>query len=224
MKNFTGGQNSQTIAELYCSVELTGEVHGALVFLSVINTFLSITAFLGNTLILVALRKDTSIHSPSKLLYRNLAITDLCVGIIVEPLYVAHWTSVVKKRWDICYYAYLIAYFPSVTMCSVSLITLTAISVDRLLALLLGLRYRQVVTLRRTCLIAIGGWIVSIVGASTSFLNLLIVSLFVYIGAAFCLVTTICTYTNIFMSLRHNQIHVQSCKRNITTTTLLYLN
>ena len=79
MKNFTGGEKPQTITELYCSVEFTREVHGELVFLSVINTFSSITAFLGNTLILFALRKDTSIHPPSKLLYRNLAITDfLC--------------------------------------------------------------------------------------------------------------------------------------------------
>ncbi|XP_073245732.1 trace amine-associated receptor 9-like [Porites lutea] len=210
MKNFTGGENPQTIAELHCSVELTGEVHGELVFLSVIDTFLSITAFLGNTLILVALRKDTSIHPPSKILYRNLAITDLCVGIIVEPLYVAHWTSAVNKRWDICYYAHFIVYFAGVTLCSMSLITLTAISMDRLLALLLGLRYRQVVTLKRTRLIAIGGWIVSVVGASTSFLNPLINSLYGYIVIAFCLVTTICAYTKIFMSLRHNQIHVQN--------------
>ena len=95
-------------------------------------------------------------------------------------------------------------------MFSVSLITLITISVDRLLALLLGLRYRQVVTLKRTCLIAIGGWIVSVVGASTSFLNLLIVSLSQYIGTAFCLVTTICAYTKRFMSLRYNQIHGQN--------------
>ena len=137
-------------------------------FFSLSSTFfLSITAFLGNTLILVALHKDTSIHPPSKLLYRNLAITDLCVGIN-KPLNVAHWTSVVNKRWDICYYTYLTAHFAAVALCSVSLITLTAVSVDRLLALLLGFRYRQVATLRRTCLIAIGGWIVSIVGSSTS--------------------------------------------------------
>ncbi|XP_073247134.1 melanocyte-stimulating hormone receptor-like [Porites lutea] len=203
MKNFT-------IEELYCSVEFTGEVHGELVFLSVINTFLSIPAFLGNTLILVALHKDTSIHPPSKILYRNLAIPDLCVGMIAEPLQVAYWISVVNKRWDICYHTYLTACFLSVTLCSVSLITLTAISVDRLLALLLGLRYRQVVTLKRTHLIAIGGWIVSIVGASTFFLNLLIVSLYQYVVIAFCSVTAICAYTKIFMSLRHNQIHGQN--------------
>ena len=111
MKNLSGGVNQQTVGKLYCSAEFTGKVHGEFIFLSVINLFLSITAFLGNTLILVALHKDTSIHPPSKLLYRNLAITDLCVGIIVEPLNVAHWTSVVNKRWDICYYTILTAYF-----------------------------------------------------------------------------------------------------------------
>ena len=210
MKNVTGGENPQTIAELYCSVEFTGEVHGELVFLSVINTFLSITAFLGNTLILVALRRDTSIHPSSKLLYRNLAITDLCVGIIVESLLVAYLISVVNKRWDICYYTDFTTNFVGVTLCSVSLITLTTISVDRLLALLLGLKYRQVVPLKRTRLIAIGGWIVSVVGASTSFLNLHIFSLYQYIVTAFSLATTICAYTKIFMSLRHNQIHGQN--------------
>ena len=160
---------------------------------------------MGNTLILVALRKDTSIHPPSKLMYRNLAITDLCVGIIVEPLLVAYWISVVNRRWDICYYAYLTGNFLGVTLCSVSLITMATISVDSLLALLLGLRYRQVVTLKRTRLIAIGGWIVCVVGASTSFLNLRIVSLCRSIVLTSCLVTTIFAYTKIFMSLRHRE-------------------
>ena len=201
MKNFTGGENLQTAVEFFCSAEFTGEVHGELIFLSVVNTCLSITAFLGNALILVALNKDTSIHPPSKLLYRNLAITDLCVGIIVEPLKVAYWISVVNRRWDICYYAYLTGYFAGVTLCLVSLITLTAISVDRLLALLLGIRYRQVVTLKRTYLIAIVGWILSIVGASISFLNLLMLSLYQYIATAFCLVYyNLCQHKNFHVS------------------------
>ena len=54
------------------------------------------------TLILVALQREISLHPPSKLLYRNLVITALCVGIIADPLAVTHLTSVVKKRWDIC--------------------------------------------------------------------------------------------------------------------------
>ena len=132
------------------------------IFLSALNIFLSISAFLVKTLILVALHKETSLHPPSKLLYRNLAIADLCVGIIAEPLAVTYWTSVVKERWDICYYAYLAENLSGHTLCSVSLLALNAISVDRPLALLLRLRYRQVVTLKRTCINAFGFWILSI--------------------------------------------------------------
>ena len=116
----------------------------------------------GERLILVALHKETSLHPPSKLLYRNLAITDLCVGIIVEPLAVTYFTSVVKEKWYICYYAYLAENLLGYTLCSESLLTLTAISVDRLLALPLGLRYRQIVTFKRTCITAFGFWILSI--------------------------------------------------------------
>ena len=137
------------------------------IFLSALNIFISITAFLVKTLILGSLHKETSLHPPSKLLYRNLVITDLCVGIIAEPLAVTYWTYVVKERWDICYYPYLAENLSGHTLCSVSLLTVTAISVDRPVALLLGLRYRQVVTLKRTCINAFGFWILSIVGSSS---------------------------------------------------------
>ena len=88
------------------AVELTGEVkHVELIFLLVVNISVSITAFLGNSLILVALQKESSLHPQTKILYRNLAITDLCVGVIVEPVYVAYFMSLLSDKWDICFYA-----------------------------------------------------------------------------------------------------------------------
>ena len=208
-ENFTEDENHKTVQELYCSAEFRG-VESELIFLSALNIFFSVTAFLGNTLILVALHKETSLHPPSKLLYRNLAITDLCVGIITEPLSVTYWTSVVNERWDICYYAERAGDYSGSILCAVSLLTVTAISVDRLLALLLGLRYRQVVTFRRTCITVTGFWILSIVCASTLFFNGRITSWCLYIVSALCLVTTIFAYAKIFVTLRHNQIHVQN--------------
>ena len=210
LNNFTEDENNKTVQELFCSAEFVRGVESELIFLSALHIFLSVTAFLGNTLILVALHKETSLHPPSKLLYRNLAITDLCVGIIAEPLAVTYFASVVKGRWDICYYAYWAVLYSSVILCMVSLSTLTAISVDRLFALLLGLRYRQVVTYRRTCITVTGFWILSIVGASTLFLNRRITSWFQYIATTLCLVTIIFAYAKIFVTLRHNQIHVQN--------------
>ena len=126
-----------------------------------------------------------------------------------------YWTSAVKERWDICYYANRPQTFSGYTLCSVSLLTLTAISVDRLLALLLGLRYRQVVTLRRTFITVIALWILSIVSACTIFWNPLITSWYQYIGTALCLVTTIFAYAKIFLTLRHNQIHVDHVQSHV---------
>ena len=225
LANFTEDENQKTFKEMFGSAEFhIRAVDCELIFLSALNIFLSITAFLGNTLILVALHKETSLHPPSKLLYRNLAITDLCVGIIVEPLYVTNWTSVVKERWDVCYYSLRTAAFSGYTLCVVSALTLTAISVDRLLALLLGLRYRQVVTLRRTCITAIGFWILPMVASSTLFWNSPIRSWCQYMGTVLCLVTTIFAYTKIFFSLRHNQIHFQNHVDQIEPSQAISLN
>ena len=94
-KNFSGDENHKSYQELFCSAELVGGVYNQLIILSVLNIFLSITAFLENTLILVALHKERSLHPPSKLLSRSLAITDLCVGITVEPFQVSLLLSIV---------------------------------------------------------------------------------------------------------------------------------
>ena len=221
--NITGEKNKKTRAELYCSTEFTVEVHDEVTFLSAINIFLSMTAFVENSLVLVALHKTRSLHPPSKLLFLNVAITDLCVGIIVEPLYVSYLMSVVSERWDICYYAFLSSIITSYVMCSVSLLTLTTTSMDRLLALLLGLRYRQVVTLKRTRMTVAILWILSIVNTSSYFWDIRILVLWGKISVPLCIVVSGISYTKIFVTLRHNHIQVQerSFQGQLQQTTLL---
>ena len=141
--NFTEDVLQKIKKELSCSPQYNPKVENELKILSALNVFLSITAFLGNTLVLVALHRETSLHPPSKLLYRNLAITDLCVGIIAEPLAVIYWISVVNGSWKICYYADLTGTFTGNILWAVTLSTLTIKSVDRLCVLSLGIRYRQ---------------------------------------------------------------------------------
>ena len=197
-----------TTRQFYCSANVTARVHDELIVLLVLNTFLSITVFLGNTLILVALHKESSLHPPSKLLLRSLAITDLLVGIIVEPLNVAYLMSVKSKRWDICYNVNVALFIASHILCSVSLLVLTAISVDRLLALWLGLRYRQVVTLRRVYITVIVMWVLSIVATTSYIWNPQLLSLLLYTHLSFCLSIIIFSYMKIFFTLRHYQIQV----------------
>ena len=216
--NFTGGGKHNTIQQIACSAGLTTGIHGELMFLSAIHIFLSITAFFGNTLILVALRKESSLHPPSKLLLRNLATTDLCVGLISEPLYVAYLMSIVNEHWNICLYLTVASLTTGYILCAVSLHTLTAISVDRLLALLLGLRYNQVVTLKRAYVIVITFWIVSSAFSTMHFWNVLITLWYSFIGISLCLVISISSYAKIFLTLcqRQNQVQQQAQKPNQT--------
>jgi len=97
----------------------------------------------------------------------------------------------------------------SYTLSSVSLLTISAISVDRLLALLLGLRYRQVVTLRRTYVIVAIFWVMSAIVSIFFLLNPLIPTWYGYLIIPSCLVTSIASYTKIFLKLRHRQTQVQ---------------
>ena len=208
-ENFTGDGIHKSYQELSCSEELTGGIHNHLIILSVLNIFLSIAAFLGNTLILVALHKDRSLHPPSKLLFRSLAITDLCVGITVDPLNVTLLLSMVNEQWNICRFTFAAIVITGRFFCLVSLLTLSAISVDRLLALLLGLRYRQVVTLKRTCVNVIALWVFPFVGSIVSLWNELISSWYIYSIGLLCVVTSIYCYTRIFLRLRNHQTQVQ---------------
>ena len=208
-RNFTRHGKHGTLPELLCSTELSGGMN-YLICLSVINSFLSITAVMGNILILVALHKESSLHAPSKLLFRTLATTDLCVGIIVQPLVVTAWISLVNKRWNTCRYTNVASHITGYILCSVSLYTLTAISVDRLLAMLLGLRYRQVVTLKRTYVIITVFWVLGVTGAVMHFWNDLITVWYGYIGISLCLVTSIFSYGRIFFALRHQKAQIQN--------------
>ena len=209
LNNFTGGVSQKLTTELSCSGEFTGKVHSELIFISVLNIFLSITAFLGNTLILVALPKVSSLHLPSKVLFGSLATTDICVGVIVEPTTVVHWMSVVKQRWNICYYATAANFIISNTLCSVSLAISTAISVDRLLALSLGLRYRNFVTFKRTLVAVISIWVLSFLITAGNFWDPRIRLWFYHLGICVCLVTSVFAYTKIFFTLRRNQIQIR---------------
>ena len=172
--NFTGAGQQKTIEQVVCSAGLTAGLNGQLIFISVLNTFQSVTAFLGNALILIALHKEFSLHPPSKLLLRCLATTDLCVGLITEPLNVAYWMSVVNEHWNICHHLIVASFVTSYILCGVSVATLTGLSVESLLSLSLGLRYRQVVTLKRTYLIVITSWVITAVFSAMWFWNPLI--------------------------------------------------
>ena len=199
MMNFTVDESEVHQANI--SMWLTG----AAVFLSALNTLLSITASLGNALILVALRNESSLHAPTKLLFQCLAIFDLCTGVISQPLFAVSILAHVVK----------IAYFKEgftvigYTLCGTSTAITAAISVDRLLALLLGLRYRHVVTLRRTRAVIVCSFVTGISIGSMHCWSDQVASLADIIFGLVSLTTSILSYTKIYLTLRQHQAQVQ---------------
>ena len=205
----TAEAGSVTKEEVPCSLSLSSGIQIQLVITAVLNIFMSIIAFLGNTLILVALHKESSLHPLSKLLLRSLATTDLFVGLVSEPMYAIYLIATIRGSWTVCRYALSSLFIAGYILAAVSLLTLAAISVDRLLALLLGLRYRQVVTLKRTNAVLICFWAVSIIASTLHFWNSLIPLWYGQIVTALGLLTSICSYTKIFLKLRQHQTAVQ---------------
>ena len=91
----------------------------------------------------------------------------------------------------------------------VSLFTSTAISLDRLLSLLLGLKYKLVVTLKRALFIVTIIWIVGVVCSALYLWNDQIPLTYAYVCTWICLAISVFSYTTIFVTLRYRQTQVQ---------------
>ena len=198
----------KSIQFLLCTDHSSGK-HWA--FFSAIYFFFFITAIVGNTLILVALHKESSLHPPSKLLYRCLAITDLLAGLTSEPSLAIYHALLAKEKHltNLCFHFGTISAVSFTTLSAVSLLTMTTISVDRLLALLLGLRYRHILTLRRVRAGVVFYWILSLGFAVMMIWEFTIPKIYNYTLILICIVLSLFCYLKIFLTLRCNKTQAQ---------------
>ncbi|XP_074634302.1 melanocyte-stimulating hormone receptor-like [Acropora palmata] len=177
------------------------------VFIFSFNVLLAFTATLTNTLILIALHKVSSIHPPTKLLLRCLAISDFCVGVIAQPLFAAFLMGIASGNWPILEFT---LNFLNFFFCGFSLTTAAAISVDRLLALLLGLRYRHTITLRRVrCLVVRLLLVVIAMSFVYSLSSRGIANSAGFVVVITSLFLSVFSYSKIFLKLRQHQAQVR---------------
>ena len=203
MANSTEDGNHST-TKLFCTTGLEAPQR---IVLSTLALPLSITAFLGNVMIIVALQKVSSLHPPSKILLGCLACTDLGVGLLSHPLRSGFHLS--PEHSKNCYKFWILYNITSLIFCGVSLLTMTAISVDRLLALLLGLRYRQVVTVRRVWALVVTLWLYCTSSAMIVFYSVVIALLIASTVLLLCIVISTFCYSKIYCKLRLQQTQVQ---------------
>ena len=196
MANVTAEGGNSTFCKTWSSLEIAG------IMIAAVNILLSITASLGNILILIGLRNVSSLHPPTKLMFQCLAIADLGVGLIPQPQMVSKQLNVYKHVDSSC------ASF-GIIFCGVSFFTVTALSVNRLLALLLGLRYRHVVTLRRVRAVIACSWFTTFLLVLVWKLRTNTANIIIIILITLSLIISLFSYTSIVLRLRHYQSRVR---------------
>ena len=218
MINFTSYRKEEDIKFSMCSLGVK-ESEGIKAifnpyFFVPVNVILSLTSLTGNILILIALQEVSSLHSSSKLLFRCLSCTDLFVGLFSQPIFVTYLNAMVNKNWNICELSESLAFISGSILCGQSMSTLTAISVDRLLSLLLRLRYRQIVTFNRVRLFLTISWINNIAFAMTYLWSKLLFYMVCCVWLLLLLSISSCCYLKIYVCLRRQQVQVRGFQVN----------
>ena len=126
-------------------------------------------------------------------------------GLVSQPLTATYWMSLVHQQWNLCRYVSKVVVIASYILCVVSLLTMTAISVDRLVALLLRLRYKEILTLKRMYISIATFWPLSSITTLCCFLNHPITSFYGRIVLSTCVVISVVSYTKIFRALSCHQ-------------------
>ena len=133
----------------------------------VVNIILAFTATIGNVLVLYAVWKKPTLRSPSILLLSGLASTDLAVGLIAQPLFIARSLINLYTRSERLKETFERGFKTiGFSLCAVSLGIIAGTSLDRLIAILKPLQYPSIVTVRRVTCIVLAIWAVCVVAGT----------------------------------------------------------
>ena len=137
----------------------TEEVFITNIVTCILNSFFSLLTCIGNFIVVFVIGKTRDLHSPSFILLGCLAVSDLLVGLICQPLFVAHKIAELKENFSVFCTLKVLQSLSAWITGGVSLFILAAVLIDRLLALTLHLRYNTIVTVPRVFQTTIALWI-----------------------------------------------------------------
>ena len=137
------------------------DLYSTFIVNSILNSFLSYTAITLNIVTIYAIGKTSSLPKTLKTLLLNLAVSDVGVGLLGQPFYTSLVVEWLLENNPGCNAN--IAFIFIVNMFSfVSFFGVVAVSVDRLLAIHLHLRYQELVTHKRVVAVVISMWLFSL--------------------------------------------------------------
>ena len=188
--------------------------HASNLITATINAVCSPFAVVANFLVVHVIARKVAPHTPSNVLLASLACSDLMVGMVVQPCYVVfRLYENISHLVPPCLLR--IVYSESFWVCyGVSFLTLSAISIERYIALHLHLRYKGLVTTQRVLIVAMIIWVLDI---ALTFMEWIALSkLLRNCHAAlllFCLLVTFATHLKILLILRRHQRQINSINR-----------
>lgn len=177
-----------------------------------LNAPLIIVAIIGNLLVLVSILRAYSLFSPSITLLCSLSMSDLLVGLVLQPLYIANaltGNSPLKQALNTTVFA----------VCGVSLLTMAVISVDRFLALHYHMRYPNLMTRHRAIYTTVTLWIFVFM---LSFLNFWTINACYLTSAAsilICLLVSTVCYIKIYCIVKQHQLQIHTRQKAVETNT-----
>ena len=196
--------------ELICLGVLQESANSNVIFTNIaFNIVFSIIATLENLLVLITLWRSSNLQSPSNTLLYGLALCDLFNGLICAPFVIAWQVAVHNNKLTSCMLPTIKnTIFALIT--EVALFTITAISIDRYLAIHFHLRYAEVVTKKRVkiallCFLLISGLhSVTLTFGFVSFFH----QVMVVIGSI-CLLAVSFAWIRICQVMQHHQAQIQ---------------
>ena len=208
-KIFVSTKASSVLLSSSCVMEEDPELfYSTYIANSVVNTFLSYTAIMLNILTIHAMRKTSSLPKTIKTLLLSLAVSDLGVGLLVQPLFVIALVRYLQQK-DI--YLVLIAYrFASGLFAVSSFLSVTALSVDRFLAVHLHLRYQELVTHKRVIAAVITIWAFSTLIALLIDWDASIILIALTFISSLCVICTTIIYCKIYFAVRRHANQIQA--------------
>ena len=156
-----------------------GDISPRLIINVVVNSFSCYTTIMLNIVLIFALRRTSSLPKTLKALILSVAVSDLGIGFVVQPLYIAHMIMQIPQTDDKENFNDIDRALRLIgrTLGYVSFFGVTAISVDRFLAIHLHLKhqelltYQDIVTYKRVVAAVILTWFLSAFLALTGVLS-----------------------------------------------------
>jgi len=192
--------------ELQSSVSDVEDLYPWYTAVCIFYAFLSYSAIMLNSVTIHAVRKtSSSLSKPLKTLLLSLAVSDLGVGVLVQPLFIALLINKATSCNIKIVFRFMIGLFSSA-----SLFGVMALSADRFLAIHLHLRYQELVTHKRVVSVVFLIWLCSFVLSIMGLLipNSIIHLIFAAINVV-CLVLTTLVYARIYFVVRRHSDQIQ---------------